>query len=133
MKSIIEQDGEQIIDSWTLNCIPFGGSRSLGKLYVTKSKLYFEAQFDSSLKGLIQSVATSVVVASGHTLLVTSEILDQWRDKGYLSIEKKHIKNIDDKSSFFKKTVTVTLEDDSEVVFDYGMLSVKKLVEAIKA
>ena len=132
MKSTIEQEGEKIIDNWTINCIPFGSSRTLGSLYVTKNKLYFEAQFDSSLSGLIKSVATSAVVASGHALLVTSEILEQWKDKGYLSIEKKHIKNIEEKSSFFKKTVTITLEDDNKVVFDYGMLSVKKLLKAIQ-
>ena len=34
-------------------------------------------------------------------------------------VDKKTIKNIEEKSSFFKKTVVLTLEDDSKIIFDY--------------
>jgi hypothetical protein len=64
--------------------------------------------------------------------LVSSRIVEEWEGKGYMCVEKKSIKNIEEKSSFFKKTVVLTLEDDSVIVFDYGMMGVKKLVEAIK-
>ena len=132
MKKTIEENGEEIIGTWTLNCIPFDASKFLGKLYVTTESLYFDAQFDSSLSGLIGSVATSAVVASGNALLVSSRIVEEWEGKGYMFVEKKSIKNIEEKSSFFKKTVVLTLEDDSVIVFDYGMMGVKKLAEAIK-
>ena len=132
MKKTIEENGEEIIGTWTLHCVPFDASKFLGKLHVTKDSLYFDAQFDSSLSGLIGSVATSAVVASGHALLVSSRIVEEWEGKGYMFVEKKSIKTIEEKSSFFKKTVVLTLEDDSVIVFDYGMMGVKKLAEAIK-
>ena len=132
MKKIIEEKGEMIIGTWTLNCIPFDSSKFLGKLFVTSNSFYFDAQFDSSLSGLLKSLVTSAVVESGHSLLVASSILEDWKGKGYMVVDKKTIKNIEEKSSFFKKTVVLTLEDDSKIIFDYGLLSVKKLVEAIK-
>ena len=132
MKKTIEENGEVIIGSWTLNCIPFDASKFLGKLFVTKTSLYFDAQFDSSLSGLLSSVGTSAVVASGNALMVSSKIVEEWEGKGYMFVGKKSIKTIEEKSSFFKKTVVLTLEDESIIVFDYGMLGVKKLVEAIK-
>jgi hypothetical protein len=132
MKKTIEENGEKIIDTWTLHCIPFDSSKFLGTLHVTKDNLYFDAQFDSSLSGLMNSVATSAVVGSGHALIVSSRILEDWKGKGYMFIDKKSIKNIEEKSSFFKKTVVLTLEDDSVIIFDYGMMGIKKLIEAIK-
>jgi hypothetical protein len=132
MKKTIEENGEKIIDTWTLHCIPFESSKFLGKLHVTQDNLYFDAQFDSSVKGLINSVATSVVVGSGHALIVSSKIVEDWESKGYMFIDKKSIKNITEKSSFLKKTIILTLEDDSVVIFDYGMMGVKKIIKAIK-
>jgi hypothetical protein len=132
MKKTIQQDGEQIIDSWTLNCILFDSPRMLGKLYVTKNKLYFEAQYDSSFSGLLKNVTTSAIAASGHALLVAPEIMEKWKNKGYVSISKKDISNISEKSSFLKKTVILNLSDGNKVVFDYGMLGVKKLIQAIE-
>jgi hypothetical protein len=132
MKDIITSNNESLIGTWTLNCIPFKGTKLLGKLHVTDKSLYFDAQFDSSLSGLISDVVTSAVAASGHALLVAPEIANQWKEKGYLQISKEAITKVSSKSSFFKKTATITIKDDSEVVFDYGMLSVKKLVEAIE-
>ena len=132
MKKTIEENGEEIIGSWTLNCVPFKASKFLGKLYVTNKSLYFDAQFDSSLSGLIGSVVTSAGAASGNALLVSSRIIKEWEGKGYMFVEKKNIKAIEEKSSFFKKTVVLELDDDSVIVFDYGMLGVKKLIEAIK-
>ena len=133
LKNIIEENGETIIGTWTLNCIPFDSGRFLGKLHVTQEHLYFDAQFDSSISGLFEQVAVSTIAAAGHALLVGPEIAEQWKNKGYMSINKKDISSVSEKSSFFKKTVIITLKDDNKVVFDYGMLGVKKLAEAIKS
>jgi len=46
MKKAIEENGEKIINTWTLHCIPFGSSKFLGKLHVTHDNIYFDAQFD---------------------------------------------------------------------------------------
>jgi hypothetical protein len=132
MKKTIESKGEKIIDTWSLHCIPFDSSKLLGKLHITEGNLYFDAQFDSSVRGLMKSVATSAVVGSGHALIVSSRIKEDWETKGYIFISKKSIKNIEEKSSFLKKTIVLTLEDDSVVIFDYGMMGVKKIIQAIK-
>jgi hypothetical protein len=134
IKAIIEENNENLIDTWTLNCLPLAGKggRFLGKLYVTDKSLYFEAQYDTSLGGTLKSLITSGAVAMGHPLLVSQEIINSWEEKGFIKIAKQAIKNIESKSSFFKKTVTVTLSDDSQYIFDYGMMGIKKLEEAIR-
>lgn len=115
-----------------MHCIPFESSKLLGKLHITEDNLYFDAQFDSSVRGLMKSVATSAVVGSGHALIVSSRIKEDWESKGYIFIDKKSIKDIEEKSSFLKKTIVLTLEDDSVIIFDYGMMGVKKIIQAIK-
>ena len=92
MKKIIQEKGEMIIGTWTLNCIPFDSSKFLGKLFVTSNSLYFDAQFDSSLSGLLKTLVTSAVVESGHSLLVAPSILEDWKVKGYMAVDKKTIK-----------------------------------------
>lgn len=133
MKNEIEANGENVIGTWTINCIPFGGGRLLGKLHVTDKSLYYEAQYDVSFEGITEQIATSAVAAAGHALLVSPEICNQWKDKGYLKIPKADIADIIEKSSFFKKKLTLKLKDDQEIIFDYGMLSVKKLRQAIES
>lgn len=134
IKDIIDKNQETLINTWTLNCLPLAGEagKFLGKLHVTNKNLYFDAQFDTSLSGSLKSILTSGAAALGHPLLVSTEIIESWENKGFIEIPKKDIKNIESKSSFFKKTVTVTLSDDSKYIFDYGMMGIKKLEEAIK-
>ncbi|RKX17906.1 MAG: hypothetical protein DRP35_10140 [Candidatus Zixiibacteriota bacterium] len=117
-----------------MNFIPLNqkGTRLGGKLFVTDKNLYFDVRFDTSLSGLLGEIATSAVSASGHSLLVSQEIMNQWQDNGYVTIPKHEIKDITEKKSFLKKTVTIRLSDDSKYVFDYGMLSVTKIAEAIR-
>lgn len=133
MKELIESNSEKLLGSWTINCIPFGSTRTLGKLYVTDKNLYYEAQYDMSLEGIVEQVAVSAVTASGHALLVSGEICKQWKDKGFMQIAKNDISEVQMSSSFFKKKLTLILCDGQSVFFDYGMLSVKKLKSAIEA
>ena len=133
IKDRIEEKGESLIGTWTINCIPFSTGRMLGKLHVTDKTLYYDAQYDMSIEGVIESVMTSAVAASGHSLLVTREICDQWKSKGYLELPKSDIDGITEQSSFFKKKLILILKDKQTVVFDYGMLSVKKLKAAIES
>jgi hypothetical protein len=134
IKQIIEKNGERLIDSWTLHCRPASknAGKFLGVLSVTDKHLYFDAKFDSSLFGMTKQALVSGIVAAGHPLLVSPEIIESWEEKGFIQIAKKDIKDVQEERSFLKKKVTVVLNDDTEYVFDYGMLSVKKLVEAIK-
>lgn len=109
------EQGEELIDTWTIIYKPHNGGSYNGKLYVTDKRLVYDAQFDMSVKGLIRESFTMVV---GSYM--------------YVAIPKDKIKNIEEKKSFFKKQVILTLDNDEKHIFDYGMLSIKKVVEAIK-
>lgn len=110
MGNIALEPNEQELGKWTINYLPPGGGKYLGKLVVTNQRLLFEAQFDASVQALI----------TGATFA-----------EGMLIIPKEVIQKTEPKSSFFKKKVTITLEGGEQHVFDYGMLGIKKLVEAI--
>jgi len=107
--------GEELIDTWTIIYKPHGGGAYNGKLHVTDKKLIYDAQFDMSVKGLIRESLTFVV---GSYM--------------YVAIPKEQIKNIEEKTSFFKKQIILTLDNDEKHIFDYGMLSIKKVAEAIR-
>jgi len=134
IKKIIKSNNENIIGTWQLNFIPLNqkGVRLLGKLFVTNKNLYFDVKFDSSFSGLLENIEVSAVSAEGSPLLVSQQIINQWKDKGYVTIPKSEIVDVTEHKSFFKKTVTIKLSDNNEYVFDYGMLSVSKITEAIK-
>jgi hypothetical protein len=134
IKNIIKSNKESIIGTWQLNFIPLNqkGVRLLGKLFATDKNLYFDVKFDSSLTGLFKNLAVSAAGAAGFSLLVSQQILNQWKDNGYITIPKSEIINVTEHKSFIKKTVTIKLSDNSEYIFDYGLLSVSKIAEAIK-
>ena len=108
------EDGEQKLGNWTLNYVPPEGGRYTGKLVVTDRRLLFDASFDTSVSGALKEL---IITNGSH---------------GYLSIPKSSIQSVDVKSGFFKKKVTVTLQDGKPHVFDYGMLSVAKVAAAIQ-
>ncbi len=108
------ESGEHELGDWTLNYVPPTGGRYTGKLTVTDKRLLFDAKFDTSLTGTLREL---LVVGGSY---------------GYLSIPKERVRSVDVKSSLLKKKVEVTLDDDSVHTFDYGMLSVAKIAEAIE-
>ena len=109
------QPGENELGNWTLNYVPPDGGRYLGKLVVTSARLLFDAQFDTSLTGALKEL---MIVSGSH---------------GYISIPKSAIQSVAVKSGFFKKKVTISLANGQEHVFDYGMMSVKKIAAAIES
>ena len=133
IKKLIKSNNENLFNSWQLNFIPLNQkeTRLLGKLFVTDKNLYFDAKFDLSVSGLLGEVAISAVNASGYPFLVSQDIINQWGDNGYFKIPKLEIIEVNEKKSFFKKTITVKLSDESEYIFDYGMLPITKITEAI--
>jgi hypothetical protein len=108
-------EGEQELGSWTVNYLPPDGGRYTGKLVVTPSRLLMDASFDTSLGGVLRQM---VIVEGGH---------------GYLEIPKASIAGVEVKSSMLSKRVVLTLQDGSKHTLDYGMLSVRKIAEAIEA
>ncbi len=106
---------ENLIGKWTIVYKPENKGLYNGNLYVTDKRLIYDAKFDLSATGLIK-----------ETLML------QWGSQKFLAIPKSEIENTEIKSSFFKKQLIVHLKDGSKHIFDYGMLSVKKLAEAVK-
>jgi hypothetical protein len=107
------EDGEQELGSWTLNYRPPGGGRYTGKLFVTDRRLLYDAKFDSSVMGMLNDLV-SVRLGS----------------EGYLVIPKDHVSDV---AMNGRSKVNVTLEDGSEHIFDYGVMSAKKIAAAISA
>lgn len=108
-------EGEQELGGWTLNYLPPGGGRYTGRLVVTDRRLLFDAQFDTSVTGTLKSL---IILEGGH---------------GYLEIPRAAIRSTEARSGLLSKRVVVTLDDGSQHAFDYGMLSVKKIAEALAA
>ena len=106
--------GEEELGNWTLNYVPPDGGRYTGTLVVTNQRLLFDAQFDTSPEG---ALAELYITHGSH---------------GYISIPKKSISNVNVQSSFFKKKVVVTVGENQAHTFDYGILSVKGIADAIQ-
>ena len=105
---------ETKIDTWTVIYISPDGGRYNGKLTVTNKRLLYDAKFDVSVKGLLEE---SLFIKFGS--------------EGYLTLPKDRISKIDTKKSFVKKQVIITLDNGQIHIFDYGMLNIDKLAEAI--
>jgi len=108
------QPGEVELGTWTLNFLPQGGGRFTGPLTVTNQRILFDAKFNTSVSGAL----SEIVVWKGS-----------W---GFVAIPKDRVKNVEIQSSMLKKKVSVTLDDGSVHTFDYGMLGVQKIADAIK-
>lgn len=103
--------GESVIDTWTLFYLPPGGGKYNGKLTVTNQRLLYDAKLDASLAG----------------------ILGNYTVDGELAIEKTNIRTVEVQRKLFSKRATVTLDDGSQHIFDYGAMNIDKCVAAIEA
>lgn len=107
---------EKIIDTWTIMYNSPQGGKFNGKLTVTNQRLLYDAKFDVSAKGMLE-----------ETLFYKSG------SEGYIVMPKKDIKNVEVKKSLLSKKVILTLKDGQQHVFNYGVMNIDKLAEAIKA
>jgi hypothetical protein len=108
------EPNENKIDTWTVIYISPDGGKYNGKLTVTNSRLLYDAKFDVSSKGLL-----------GEALFIKVGSEDN------LVIPKDRIAKVETKKSFIKKQVILTLDNGQLHIFDYGMLNIDKLAEAI--
>jgi hypothetical protein len=108
-------EDESIFGEWTLNYIPPGGGRFTGKLAVTDKRLLFNARFDTSLSGIIEE---AMFIKHGS--------------EGYISIPKDRISKVEIVKKGFQKNVVVTLDTGAEHTFNYGVMKVDKIAEAIR-
>jgi len=116
-------------ETWTINYEPDGGGRLTGKLTVDDENLKFVALYDSSnaagLK-LIAGIVGGVVASGGHLAYIHGHDADM-----ELVLPKNEIASTTTKKKMLAKRVIVTTTGGDTFVFNYGMLSVDKLAEAI--
>ena len=112
-KFLLSED-EKEIDTWTILYIPPGGGKYNGKLTITNKRLFYDAKYDVSGKGLLSEA-----------------LFSKWGSQGYLEIDKKDIKEVKSDKSFLSKKVILTLTDGSIHTFNYGALNIDKVVAAM--
>ena len=110
------EEGETIIDTWTLLYTPPGGGKYNGKLTVTNKRLLYDAKYDVSAKGLLSEA-----------------MFIHWGSEGYLTIRKDEISQVQTEKSFLAKKVVLTLTDGSVHTFNYGVLNIDKVAAAINS
>ena len=109
-------DDEQVIDTWTLIYTPAGGGKYNGKLAITNKRLLYDAQYDVSAKGLLSEA-----------------MFVKWGSEGYLEINKLDISDVQVEKSFLAKKAILTLKDGTQHTFNYGVLNIDKVVNAINS
>jgi hypothetical protein len=114
--------------TWTINYLPEDG-RLTGKLNVRDDEVTFEALYDSSFK----TIAKSIGLAAG-ALAASGGHLTYLRDNGEQAevvFPTSSIERATDAKKGLMKRVVIRLTDGSEHTFEYGLMSVKKLVAAV--
>ena len=117
------------LGSWTINYVPEEGGRYTGSLEVSDTGLRFDTLYESSNKTIVKAIFFDVATftaAGGHTVYRYSN-----DDKATIELPADDIERVEAAKSGRTKRAIVTMKNGERFVFDYGMLSVKKLVAAI--
>lgn len=109
-------DDEAKIDTWTILYRTPKGDQYNGKLTVTNKRLIYDAKFDMSLSGIVEE---SLFIKFGS--------------EAYVVIPRDRIKNIETEKSFFAKKIILTLDNNERHIFNYGMLNIDKLHQALNS
>lgn len=121
----------QELGNWAVNYLPEEGGRFTGKLNLTDEKLEFTSLYESSNKTIVKAIFLDVgsfAAAGGHTVYRYSN-----DDEARVELPVSEIASVKATKKGLLKQTVVTMQGDEEFVFDYGMLSVKKIVAAIES
>ena len=117
-------------EMWVINYIPEPKARFMGELMVAPDVLKFKSMFENSNGTVVKAIFSNVstfVAAGGHTVYRYSN------DKeAHVELPMSDIISVEEKSKYFMNSVHITMKTDEVFVFNYGFLSVKKLVEKIE-
>ena len=116
-------------ETWTINFEPEKGGRVTGKLTVDDEHLRFVALYDSSNTTILKSIAGalgSFAASDGHMTYIRDSDTEL-----ELLLPKNEIASTTTAKKMLAKRVIVTMNGGHKFVFNYGMLSVDKLAEAI--
>ena len=118
-------------NEWTINYLPADGGRLTGKLKVADDEVRFTTLYDSSNKEIIKGIAGSLgtfAASGGHAAYVHNT------DTEFeVVLPRAEIASAVAAKKGMMKRALITMNDGSEFLFDYGMLSTKKLVAAINS
>ena len=114
MTHLVLEMNEKLVGHWTIMYQTPYGSIYNGTIWVSNKKLYYESLSSDSSNGLNEE---SFFVSVGK--------------KGYLSIPKEDIVKVEARKNFISKQIILTLKNGQTHIFDHGMLSIDKIVEAI--
>ncbi len=116
-------------ESWTINYEPEAGGRLTGELTVDDEKLKFVALYDSSNAAGLKTIAAAVgglAASGGHLGYIMNNDADM-----ELTLPKSEIAETTTKKKMLAKRVIVTMKNGESFTFNYGVLSVDNLAEAI--
>jgi hypothetical protein len=116
-------------NEWTLNYLPSDGGRLTGRLSVGPEDVRFSALYDSSNSEIVKGITGALgayAVSGGHASYVHNS-----GTEFEVVLPKTEITSAVRAKKGMMKRAVITMADGSEFVFDYGMLSTKKLVAAI--
>ena len=115
--------------TWTINFIPEEGGRVTGELTVGDEDVVFRALYDSSFKSIAKNIGLAVgafAATGGHLVILREEGSD-----AEIVIPRTSIQRAEAGRKGLMKRAIITLTDGQRYTFDYGLLSVKKLVASI--
>ena len=119
------------LGTWTINYIPAEGGRYTGKLSVSDDEVVFKTLYESSNATIVKAIFLDVstfAAAGGHTVYRYSN------DKeATVKLPGQDIASVKATKRMLMKQAVITMEDGQEFSFDYGFLSVKKLVATIQS
>lgn len=116
-------------DTWTVNYLPAGGGRITGKITVGTDDVRFEGLYDSSNREILKGIfgaAASMTASGGHVAYINDTETDFT-----MVLPRSGISSAEQVKKGLMKRAVLTMNDGTEFVFDYGMLSPNKLVAAI--
>ena len=119
------------LGEWTVNYLPEEGGRYTGKLTVTNEKATFVSLYESSNKTIVKAIFLDVgsfAAAGGHNVYRYSN-----DDEARVDLPAGEISAVKANKKGLMKQAVVTMQGGEEFVFDYGMLSVKKLVATLES
>jgi len=117
--------------SWVINYLPGDKLRLTGKLVLTDDELRFRAMYDSSFKTVAKKVglaAGALGATGGHLIFLREDGSD-----AEVVIPRTSIASAEATKKGMMKQIRVNLTDGSSHLFEYGLLSVKKIVAAINS
>lgn len=108
-------NSEKEMGTWTTNFLIPNVGRYVGDLTITDKRIIFLSKFDTSLNSVINMA-----------------FFETFEDEQYMILPRENIKEIIPKKSMLNKRVTLVTNNNEEYIIDYGMLSIKAIVDALE-